>query len=351
MPALPGSPRLSSPRLLTESEYPLMFVGIVTPAPPGSRSGNRVTAIRWARILKSLGHRVVISESYNGEPVDLLIALHARRSSDSIRRFRRAHPKTPLIVALTGTDLYGDLKRSKRARASLDVATRVVVLQRQALVELAPRIRNRATVIYQSVSTSKTVRPRRPPKSFDVCVVGHLRPVKDPFRAAMAARLLPKSSRIRVIHLGGALTETAESRARQEVLSNTRYKWLGEVSRSRVAGVMSRSRLFVISSRMEGGANALGEAIVAGLPVLASRIAGSIGILGADYPGYFPVGGTRELARLMMRCEDDSEFLEVLTRRCHSLAVLFDPSSEQAAWAGLLDEIFLSPRAHTQQEP
>jgi glycosyltransferase involved in cell wall biosynthesis len=90
---------------------------------------------------------------------------------------------------------------------------------------------------------------------------------------------------------------------------------------------------------MEGGANALGEAIVAGLPVLASRISGSIGILGDDYPGYFDVGNTAELARLMLQCETNPEFLSEITRRCSELIPLFDPDREQASWADLIDEL------------
>jgi putative glycosyltransferase (TIGR04348 family) len=325
-----------------------MKIGIVTPAPPESRSGNRVTAVRWAKILRKLGHRVVISESYTGEAFDMLVALHARRSSGSIKRFRRVHPTAPLIVALTGTDLYRELNRSKDAQDSLDLATRIVVLQPQALVELRAGWRKKARVVYQSVSQFNRPRSRLPVKSFDVCVVGHLRKVKDPFRAAKAASLLPRSSRIRVVHLGGALTAPEAAGARLEMMSNPRYKWLGEVSRSQVAGVMSKSRLFVISSRMEGGANALGEAIVAGLPVLASCIPGSIGILGDDYPGYFQVGDTRELARLMLRCETEPQFLADLTSRCRSLSRLFDPSCEQAAWVDLLEEMFPA-RQHSSQ--
>jgi len=330
-----------------------MNIGIVTPAPPESRSGNRVTAIRWAKILRKLGHRVVISQAYTGEAFDMMVALHARRSSGSIKRFRRIHQSAPLIVALTGTDLYRDLSRSKDAQGSLDVATRIVVLQQQALVELRPAWRKKAIVVHQSVSRFNQPRLRLSVKSFDFCVVGHLRRVKDPFRAAIAARILPNSSRIRVIHLGSAMTPTEEARARLEMMSNTRYKWLGEVSPSQVARVLSKSRVFVISSRMEGGANALGEAIVAGLPVLASRIPGSIGILGDDYPGYFQVGDTRELARLMLRCETEPEFLADLTSRCHVLAALFDPSREQSAWAGLLDEMYAAQQhsSKTHKEP
>jgi putative glycosyltransferase (TIGR04348 family) len=319
-----------------------MNIGIVTPASADSRSGNRVTAVRWARILRSLGHRVVIAQSYSGEAFDLLVALHARRSFASISRFHRSNPDSPLIVALTGTDLYRDLSWSKSAQRSLDIATRVIVLQPRALDALRLPWRRKARVVHQSVVPSNGTRARASGRTFDICVVGHLRAVKDPFRAAMASRLLPRSSRIRVIHLGKSLSESTNARARREMMHNPRYKWLGEVSTARVRRVMSQCRLFVISSKMEGGANVLGEAIVAGLPVLASRIAGSVGILGEDYPGYFEVADTGELARLMARCETDSEFLADLSRRCRDLAGLFDPAQEKAALRELLDG--LAPR-------
>lgn len=328
-----------------------MRIGIVTPAPPKSRYGNRVTALRWARILRRLGHSVSIEQSYESEPLDLLIALHARRSYPSIAHFLSEHPDRPVIVALTGTDLYRDLQHSRRAQDSLEFATRIVVLQPKALEELRIRWRERTRVIYQSVAIAANdagnVRaPTQSPnasssrRTFDFSVIGHLRPVKDPFRAAMAARKLPPSSRIRVLQVGGAMTRRAEVRARAEMKINPRYRWLGEQPPSRVRCILKQSRVFVLSSKMEGGANALGEAIVAGLPVLASRIAGSVGILGGNYPGYFQAGATDELARLMNRTETDPEFLATLKKKCDELVPLFDPTREEAAWMKLLGELF-----------
>jgi glycosyltransferase involved in cell wall biosynthesis len=354
-----------------------MKIGIVTPAPPKSRYGNRVTALRWARILRKLGHSVTIKQEYDGEPLDLLIALHARRSYVSIKSFHREHPDRPLIVALTGTDLYRDLTRSKRAQQSLDFATRIVVLQPKAFEDLSARSKEKARVIYQSVSqfvsksvskpgdgarnrtalihspddasrfvrggTNKFVTTREALSSrrtFDVCVIGHLRPVKDPFRAAMAARLLPSSSRVRIVQVGGAMSEREATRARAEMKLNARYQWLGEQPAWRVRQILKQSRICVLSSKMEGGANALGEAIVAGTPILSSRIPGSVGILGEDYPGYFQVGNTGELARLMFQAETDPEFFEKLRVNCKELLPLFDPAREEAAWVKLLDELF-----------
>jgi glycosyltransferase involved in cell wall biosynthesis len=95
----------------------------------------------------------------------------------------------------------------------------------------------------------------------------------------------------------------------------------------------------VLSSRLEGGANVLSEAIVASVPVIASRIPGTVGILGANYPGYFTVGETRELMRLLLRAETEPDFLDILRSQGDSLVKLFEPAREQKAWEELLREI------------
>ena len=116
-----------------------MRIVLACPAPPRSRSGNRVTALRWARILADLGHRPAIVQEYDGAPCDLLVALHARRSHDAVLRFRAARPRGPLVVALTGTDLYRDIRTSARARRSLELADRLIVLQPRGLDDQVPQ--------------------------------------------------------------------------------------------------------------------------------------------------------------------------------------------------------------------
>jgi putative glycosyltransferase (TIGR04348 family) len=321
-----------------------MKIGIITPAPPQSRYGNRVTALRWARILRNLGHRASIRQTYDGADYDLLIALHARRSYASITRFHHKHRGAPLVVALTGTDLYRDLASSSQAQRSLELATRIIVLQPKALEEVKAHLRDKVRVIYQSASIRPDCKPpSAAPNHFEVVVIGHLRAVKDPFRTAMAARLLPASSRIRVWQVGGAMSQAMAARAQREMKLNPRYHWLGEQSRSRTHRLLARSDLCVISSRMEGGANVVSEAIVASVPLLASRIPGTIGLLGEDYPGYFEVGNTRELARLLMCAETDPAFLAELKAHCQKLIPLFHPAREQQAWVKLLGELFHTP--------
>ena len=64
-----------------------MKIHLVTPAKENSRNGNRTSATRWARLLRKAGHRVRIDTDYKGEPADLLIALHAWRSAESVQQF------------------------------------------------------------------------------------------------------------------------------------------------------------------------------------------------------------------------------------------------------------------------
>jgi putative glycosyltransferase (TIGR04348 family) len=315
-----------------------MKVCLVTPAPPGSQKGNRVTALRWTRILRSLGHRVAVREQYQGEPCDLLVALHALRSSPSVERYRATHPGGPLVLALTGTDLYGAIHTHAEARRALDLATRLVVLQPLGIAELPEGVRAKTRVIYQSEPAPR-VRAAPRPGVFEVCLLGHLRPVKDPFRAALAARLLPAVSRVRVLHLGAALSEDMAQKAREEAATNPRYRWLGEVPRRRALAVLGRCRLLALTSESEGGANAVSEALAASVPVVSSRVAGSVGMLGEDYPGYFPVGDTAALAELLERAESDVDFYGALRAWCDGLRPLIDPARERRSWEDLLREL------------
>jgi putative glycosyltransferase (TIGR04348 family) len=318
-----------------------MNITIITPAPPGSRKGNRITARRWASLLRSLGHRVAIRQEYQGERCDLLVALHARRSAAAVQAFRRAHLGLPIVIALTGTDLYEEIHTDPIAQEALESASRLVVLQPLGVQELPSHLQERTRVIYQSAEAPPV--PHKSPGKrntfFDVCVLGHLRPVKDPFRAALASRLLPPPSCLRILHIGAALSPDMAEQARIEAAVNPRYRWLGELPRWRALRSLARSRLLVLTSLMEGGANVVSEAIAAGVPVLASHIAGSVGLLGADYTGYFPSGDTQSLADLLHRAEIDKGFYKSLKTWCRGLRPLVSPTRERQSWRRLLHEL------------
>lgn len=297
-----------------------------------------MTAMRYGRILRQLGHRVDVELSYTSGPCDVLIGLHARRSAPSIREFVERHPNKPLVLVLTGTDLYHDIRIDAEAQRSLDLATRLVVLQRMGLAELPGSLQSKARVIYQSCPPFRG-QAKRPTTYFRVAVIGHLRPEKDPLRTAAAARLLASSSLIRVVQVGAALSPDLGAAAREEAAQNPRYRWTGALPHWRARGLLASSHLVAITSIMEGSSNVLGEALTSPTPVVASRISGLIGTLGDDYPGYFPVGDTRALAELLGCAESDPGFYESLRAYGQRAAALVAPETESEAWRSLLAEL------------
>jgi putative glycosyltransferase (TIGR04348 family) len=322
-----------------------MKIAIITPVRSSSRSGNRTTTARWTRILRELGHEVQVATRYDGSEMDLMIALHAWRSSESVRRFRERYPNRPLIVALSGTDIYEYIDRDPEPILhSLACADRLVALQDLARERVPARFRRKVRIMHQSAPPLRSAGPAAA-RSFDVAVIGHLRKVKDPFRAAKAARRLPASSQIRIVHLGAAETPQWAKKARAEMKVNRRYIWRGDRPRADVRRLLGRARAMVLSSLSEGGANVISEAVAARVPVLASRIDGSVGLLGRDYPGYFPVRDTAALSRLLHRVETSPEFLKRLQRAIARRAHRFRPAREKAAWKKLIDDIMPNARS------
>ncbi len=330
---------------------PAPRIVIVTPAPPGSRAGNRHTALRWARLLRGLGAHVDIRGDWDGGNEDLMIALHARKSRPAMLAWRARHGQRPLVLALTGTDLYHDIRVDAAARASLELASRLVVLQAAALDELTPTQRSRCRVIHQSVTPGRTgpAQPQaKPLRRFRFCNLGHLRDEKDPFRAVLALQRMPKQIRVEVVQAGAALSDSMAGEARRLMDVEPRYRWVGELPHWRALNLLRRSRAMILSSRLEGGAHVVSEAIAAGVPVLASDIPGNRGLLGNDYPAYFPVGDEAALAELMRLTLEVPEFHATLADSVKSRRPLIDPQREAEAWQSLLAELLELLPAHTK---
>jgi putative glycosyltransferase (TIGR04348 family) len=313
-----------------------MNIVLITPPGPTSRTGNRIAARRWAGLLRRLGHRVRLNEVYDGRPADLLVAVHAWRSAAAIADFKARHPERPVILQLSGTDIYDYLQSDPAPTLrSLALADRLVALNDLAWRVIPAPLRRKLSVIHQSAAPLGHAR-RPDGRAVVISVIGHLRDVKDPLRAAEAARRLPADSRIFVEQVGRAYTARWAARAAAEQKANPRYRWRDDVPAAAVRRLLARSHAMVISSLSEGGANVVSEAAVAGVPILASRMDGNVGLLGARYPGYFPVGDTAALARLMRRVEREPAFVRRLAQAVRRRAVLFRPTRELAAWRRLL---------------
>ncbi len=316
-----------------------MKISLITPAAKHSRAGNRTTAVRWARILRRLGHRVDVATTYMDGDADLMVALHAWRSADAVARFRELHPDRPLVVALTGTDIYRfQESHPEPTLASMTAADALVCLHDLVGEAIPKRFGAKLYVIHQSaLPLPERRRPRQ--RTFDVCVAGHLREEKDSLRAAYAVRDLPADSRIRVIHLGQAHNKDWTEAARAEMATNPRYVWKGEVAGWAVRREFVKTRLMVLSSIMEGGANVISEAAIAGVPVIASRIHGTLGLLGRDYAGYYKAKDTAALRAMLLRAEREPAFLKTLEKGVGVKARLFTPAREQAGWKQLLKHL------------
>jgi putative glycosyltransferase (TIGR04348 family) len=270
-----------------------------------------------------------------------MLALHAWRSADSVAAFKQQYPDRPLILAMTGTDLYRFIKSHPQPTlASIKYADRLVTLHQLANRVLPASAQHKVHVIHQSAKPlPKPV--KRSVRHFDVCVVGHLREEKDSLRVAYAVRDLPENSRLRVLHYGKAHNEEWAKYALDEMKTNLRYHWFGEVPHGKIRRAYSSCHLMVLPSIMEGGANVISEAIVAGLPVIASEIDGSVGLLGEDYAGYYPVQDTRRLRELLLKAETEPHYLQSLAAQCSKRAGMFTPEAEKQAWADLLKDMGL----------
>jgi len=263
-----------------------------------------------------------------------MIALHARRSADSIAGF--AATGRPVAVVLTGTDLYRDTRTDPSAQRSLELASLLVVLQPRGMDELPARLRHKALTIYQSARALAPGRPRA--RTFDLALVGHLREEKDPMTAVRAMAALPDPG-LRLVHAGAVPGDALGDAFRAAARADARIELRGPLPHAAARQLIRRSRALLLPSLMEGGANVAIEAITSGVPVLASRIGGSVGLLGDDYQGFFPVGDAAALAGLIRRCKESPDFLVYLRRRCAARAPLFEPARERDAVRALAHKL------------
>ncbi len=274
-------------------------------------------------------YRVIVQTRWDAEPADALIALHARRSADSIARFHEAAAGRRMAVVLTGTDLYKDLPDDAQAARSLDLADRIVVLQDDAQRMLAPAWREKSEVIFQSARP--LARRAKARGRLDCVAVGHLRAEKDPRTLFAAVRLLPAGLPISIRHIGGPLDAGLGREARSLEREDPRYRYAGALPPGPTRAAIAAAHVLIHPSVVEGGANVVAEAVTAGTAVIASRISGNVGMLGAGYPGYFDPRDESGLAACLVRALEDSAYRRALERGCRERKPLFAPAAEARA--------------------
>ena len=187
-------------------------VVIVTPALRDANNGNWQTARRWQHLLRDDCYVRLVKQW----PTSLacsdsaMIALHARRSAESVAAWVHAYPERGLAVVLTGTDLYRDIAGDTSAQRSLQLASELVVLQEAGPATLPAEMRAKCRVIYQSTTSRKAL--EKPVRRLRAVMVGHLRDEKSPQTLFAAARLLAGERDIFIDHVGEALDPAIETR-------------------------------------------------------------------------------------------------------------------------------------------
>ena len=324
-------------------------VVIISPALANANNGNWQTAWRWSRMLRH-EFEVEITQKWNGSPADVMLALHAKRSADSVRLWAESKGISAnaagLGVVLTGTDLYRDIQSDLLAQRSLALAQKLVVLQELGAQSIELTYRAKTQVIFQSASTRQTL--IKPQRLLRVLMVGHLRDEKSPQTLFQAARVLKDQPGILIDHIGEPLDAALAEQARATARACPNYRWLGGLPHEATRRRIQTAHLLVHASKMEGGAHVVMEAVCSGTPVLASRIDGNVGMLGAGYPGYFELGDAAGLAELLITIRAQQtgnaglanhSFIKQLQTHCANRASLFSPAAEQATLVKLVREL------------
>ena len=305
---------------------------LVSPATQEANNGNWHTAHRWSKFLShglddcDIAVATQWPDGYSKHAADFMIALHAKRSAASIAAWATVCPTKPLILVLTGTDLYRDIQHDPIAQQSLILATHIVVLQEAALAALPEAYRAKTRVIYQSAPRLKPA--VKSSRQFVALMVGHMRDEKDPLTFMQAARH-SASNTIHFEQVGMALEPSFEQAALETARLNPYYRWLGGLPRAATRQRIKRAHVLVSCSKMEGGAHVILEAVQSDTPVLASHIDGNVGMLGKDYSGYFELGDDAQLAQLVQRCAQQPDLLNRLQNQCERRAQLFEPALEK----------------------
>jgi putative glycosyltransferase (TIGR04348 family) len=327
---------------------------IISPSLADANNGNWRTAHRWQQLLQPACHvKIVPADADKAAAVqvcrdlqttnfapDIVIALHARRSYASVAAANQLFPSTPIVVALTGTDLYNDLANSAEANASLDIATALIVLQEDAIQYVPVKHRHKTRVVFQS---ARSLTPaEKTSGQLNCVVVGHLRAEKSPQTIFEAVARLATKDLIHITHIGAAhgsadahFTESAKALS----ASSRHYRWVGPLPHGLTRAAIKRSHVLIHPSVLEGGANVIVEAITAGTCVIASKMSGNVGMLGPNYSGYFPVGDAAALVDLLRRCLADQNQMTRHSTACKARAALFTPSEEARRLARIVSDL------------
>ena len=316
----------------------MLDVLIHSPYPRQKSQGNAVTALRMKNLLAEGGLSVAIHER-GDSPIEAkcLIALNARKSAAEIFAFQERQSASVVVALLTGTDvnhpeMEDPCSDTIKALHQSDV---IVSLHGGFSHRIPDELLGKTTVIYPSVRIPDTVR-HFPTSEREVVIAGNFRDEKNPNLLIQAVgELVGESITFHAYGDGGSYQELLEKTADDY----DDFKLHGVQDHEVLLTKMQSASVLLNTSIEEGGANAICEAVAIGLPVVASKIDGNIGMLGQDYAGFFTSGDVGELAKLLRRIFAEKELYELLKQQVSKRAELFSYEREAAEWVALVQKI------------
>jgi glycosyltransferase involved in cell wall biosynthesis len=332
-------------------------VRILTPFGAQSGMGNWRTASRYCELLSGVGMQVKIFEpagigraSMPSALPKVAIVLNAFRCAEQVQAFVKA--KIPVLLVITGTDLYGALSPRKKnghayqqAEQAMLNASAIMTLQAQAQREISQRWPQLAAKVYCVLQTSPIRKPSAPmltahSKTVRFLVAGHIREEKDPrtafhafhkaFPEGWAQRADGRRTPVRLIQVGGEQDKSLASELRRLASRYPGIRMEGTLSHAQTMRQMTQVHALLQPSVSEGGALVVAEAVACQLPIIASDIPAHLGQLGSDYPGLFPVGDVNQLAQTLARFIANEAYRLSLLNAVNALVVrLANPEHER----------------------
>ncbi len=287
------------------------MIKIYSPSRDSAVTGNYVTSKRYAYHLQNLGYRVFVyngfEEKVNVEGVRCAFVLHAEKGSHVIKEL--AAKNVPVVLVLTGTDLYRDIistKNSKKERCfrSIQLASAIVVLHENAVSDLLKVVsfpRERIFVVLQSVvDFKKRTFLFKKKNHYKILLLSNIRKEKGIIVAISGFLEFQKNidarTKFTLDHIGGVLDQGYFKKITNLLEGVKSVSFLGSIEKDKLQTMLASYDLLLHSSFIEGGSLVIQEAQNAGLPIIASDISCHAALLGSAYVGLHSVGSAKDVS-------------------------------------------------------
>ncbi len=319
---------------------------------PKVLGGGERVVLRLARLLHGAGYRVsiVTFQAYCDPdlleslpcpiyllPLDNVFSMAALRAAWQLGRFLRREKVGIVMTFFESSNLFGGIATKALSRARLIWNRRDMGILREPKHRLAYRLlpwlpdyviavseevrrhamevdripKDRVGVVYNGLDRMlQAVAEKVWPTAPVILTVGNIRPVKGHDVLVEAAGLLLRDYPAARIQIAGEVLDTAfHAKLQQRVADlaiTDRLQFLGNVADPRA--LLSQASVFVLPSRSEGFSNAIVEAMMAGLPVVATTVGGNAeAVVDAETGLLVPPDRPEALAAALRQLLDDPE--------------------------------------------